>query len=145
MSFGSDMDKFIGKTDGNFTKIVRKLVIDMGSRVVLRTPVGNPEIWKNPAPPGYVGGAARANWQYGNGVMPSEALSIIDASGSLTIAKISAGVRSFKAGSIHWIANNSPYIMPLEEGWSTQAPQGMRRLTILEFEETVNSIVREVA
>lgn len=143
MSFASDLNKFSQRSERKIKKVVHKVIIDMGTRLVYRTPVGNPSIWQSPAPPGYVGGAARANWQYGFGVMPAEALNLFDASGSLTVAKITAGVKGSKAAGIHWIANNLPYIQRLENRWSTQAPQGMMKLTVLEYEDTVASIVRE--
>lgn len=145
MSFASQLNNFEVKTTNKINKLVRKVVIDMGTRVVIRTAVGNPILWKNAPPSGYSGGRARANWQYGNGVMPNQVLELIDGSGSLTIAKLESGVNSFKAASVHWFANNLPYIKRLEEGTlSKQSPQGMVRITVAEFEDTVSAIAKEL-
>lgn len=146
MSFSSDIAKFVAKTTRRNNAIVRKLVIDMGTSLVMKTPVGNPTLWKNPdgAPAGYVGGAARANWQYGNGAMPEGALDLIDKGGNSTINRIIGGVQASPVASIHWIANNLPYIERLETGWSTQAPQGMLRLTVAEFEPTIRAVLKNV-
>lgn len=146
MSFSSDIAKFVAKTNRRNNAIVRKLVIDMGTSLVMKTPVGNPTLWKNPdgAPAGYAGGAARANWQYGNGAMPEGFLDAIDKGGNSTINRIIGGVQASPAASIHWIANNLPYIERLETGWSTQAPQGMLRLTVAEFEQTVRDAIKNV-
>lgn len=144
MTFSQDLAKFYSKTSRKLDLLVKKVVIDMGTRIVLRTPVGNPELWKSEAPIGYVGGRARANWQYGTGEMPSGILDTIDLGGNNTVNKIVGGVQASKSASIHWVANNLPYIKRLEEGWSTQAPQGMLRLTVLEFEPTIRDALKNV-
>ena len=144
MSFKSDLANFTAKAIRKNNQVVRKIVIDMGTSLVLRTPVGNPSLWQSAPPPGYAGGRARANWQYGTGEMPAGALDAIDTHGNSTINKIIGGVQSSKPASIHWIANNLPYIKRLEEGWSSQAPQGMLRLTVMEFEQTVKSAAEAV-
>lgn len=144
MSFKSDLAKFAEKTMRNNNAIVRKVVIDMGTSLVLKTPVGNPKLWKNPdgAPVGYAGGRARANWQYGTGSMPDGVIDSIDMGGNNTVNKIIGGVQASPAASVHWISNSLPYIKRLEDGWSyRQAPQGMLKLTIEEFEQTVRSAV----
>lgn len=146
MSFSSELANFAAKTIRRNNAIVRKIVLDMGTQLVLRTPVGNPRIWQNPngAPSGYAGGAARANWQYSNGQIADSVLNLIDANGSLTIKKIEAGLKSSPASSVHWISNNLPYIKRLEEGYSTQAPQGMLRLTVIDFKDTVESAAKQL-
>ena len=169
MSFSSDIAKFAAKTIRKNNAIVRKIVIDLGTSLVMKTPVGNPELWltsggymnlytptgrrkKNPergkvifkAPAGYVGGTARANWQYGNGEMPEGVLDLIDKGGNSTINRIIGGVQASPAASIHWVANNLPYMKRLEEGWSTQSPQGMLRLTVAEFEPTIRAALKNV-
>ncbi len=144
MTFASDLARIVNKTIRNNELIVKKIVIDMGTELVMRTPVGNPSIWQGPAPAGYVGGRARANWQYATGSMPTSILNIIDQQGSQTVNKIIGQVNSSKAASIHWIANNLPYIEPLERGWSKQAPQGMLRLTVMNFQPTVDAVVKSL-
>lgn len=146
MSFSSDIAKFAAKTIRKNNAIVRKIVIDLGTSLVLKTPVGNPTLWQNPegSPEGYAGGAARANWQYGNGEMPEGVLDLIDKGGNSTINRIIGGVQASPAASIHWVANNLPYMKRLEEGWSKQAPQGMLRLTVTEFEQTVRDALKNV-
>lgn len=144
MSFAGDISRFMLKAGKRVDVVTKKIVIDLGTKIVLRTPVGDPSTWQSPAPSGYVGGRARANWQYGNGIMPEGALSIVDKDGSTTINRIIGGVQASKAASIHWIANNLPYIKPLEEGWSNQAPQGMLRLSVIEFEQVVRDAVKNV-
>lgn len=146
MSFSTDIAKFVAKTTRKNNAIVRRIVVDLGTSLVMKTPVGEPSLWGNPesAPEGYAGGAARANWQYGNGEMPESVLDLIDKGGNSTINRIIGGVKASPAASIHWIANNLPYMQRLETGWSKQAPQGMLRLTVLEFEPTIRDALKNV-
>lgn len=144
MSFTADISKWVAKAKGNADKVVRKVVIDMGSSIIMKTPVGDPDYWQSPPPKGYVGGRARANWQYGNGAMPGGAIDNVDPSGGATIGKIVAGVSTSPSASVHWIANSLPYINRLEDGYSRQAPAGMLKLTVEEFKQTVERAARSV-
>lgn len=81
-------------------------------RIVDRTPVGNPDLWHPPYwPAGYVPGALKVNWKLE------------------------------RDGDDYVIYNDLPYAQRVENGWSSQAPAGMMRVSVLEF----NSIVEEVA
>lgn len=145
MSFSNNINKFCAKSNNTISTVVRKIVIDMGTALILRTPVGNPTLWNSAAPANYVGGAARANWQYSVSAMRQGILPDTDASGQNTITALVNGVSGTKAESVHWISNNLPYIQRLENGWSyKQAPQGMLRLTVLEFKETVESAAKSL-
>lgn len=104
------------------------------SNVVRATPVGNPTLWQNPgsAPPGYVGGHARRNW------LVSLSSPLSGGSGGTGIAGRGPGaegatsqaikqgtgrIKNFKVKDQRIIIqNNVPYIVPLNNGHSTQAP-----------------------
>lgn len=136
MSFTADMSKFCKvEAPGILDGTVRKIVIEVGNRLVYRSPVGDSSYWLTPAPPGYVGGRFRGSWAYGFGA-PSEA-DTIDPSGAATISRIITGALSSKAIGVHFITNNLPYAEALESGRSRQAPQGMIGLTELEFPQIV--------
>ena len=143
MSFSADITAFVKKAQGRADRVVKKVVIDLGTSIIMKNPVGNPDLWKSPAPAGYVGGRSRANWQYGNGVMPSGSIDAVDQSGQKTIAALTAGVLTSDGASIHWIANSLPYINRLEQGWSKQAPAGMVELTVTEFQQIVKRAANE--
>lgn len=134
--FVADLSKFAAKAKGNMDAVVRKVVLDVGTGVVQKSPVGDGDYWKNPPPPGYVGGRFRGNWQYAFGQVPKGVQDTIDPTGATSISGISRGVASqASVAGIHYIANNLPYAKRLEEGWShRQAPQGMVMLTIVEFQ-----------
>lgn len=147
-SFSVDIKALCNVAKSNMSAVVRQSVIGLGNNIIERTPVGDPTLWKHSAPPGYVGGAARANWQYGNLAgdgIPMSQLPDIDPSGQVSINRIRAGVESSEAATVHYIVNNLPYINALEfEHHSTQAPNGMVRLAIVEFQQTVDNAVASV-
>ena len=146
MSFSADLSKFVNKATGNVEQVVRSVVLELGTRIIMRNPVGDAKYWKTKYPPkGYVGGRSRANWQYGFGQMPTNVLEIVDKTGAATIKSLTSGVMGAPAAGVHWIANNVDYIQPLEEGWSkNQAPNGMVRVTVMEFERLVREEANNV-
>jgi hypothetical protein len=98
--------------------------------VVQATPVGDPKIWQNPvAPAGYVGGHARRNWA----VSTTRPVDTVKGNpgkgggkGRATQQAISAGTKKIESYKVATrriiIQNNVPYIVPLNNGHSTQAP-----------------------
>lgn len=148
MSFSDDINKFKTKVKGGAARVVKLTVAKLAESITLKTPVGDPSGWKPRPngkiyyPKGYVGGTARANWQYGNGYIPQSFLQEQDKSGSRTIARIVSELNSLEPFTVHYITNNTPYIIALEDGHSKQAPAGMVKSTLLEFNEIVNSVSR---
>ena len=143
-NFALDLSAMTARAGANLERTARGAVIEVGRRLVARSPVGDPSQWKHPeaAPPGYVGGRFRGNWQYSFGFqnLSNRALSTIDASGAVSVARIVDGVTSSPAAGTHYIANNLPYAQELENGHSGQAPEGMVELTAIEFQQIVNEV-----
>lgn len=150
MSFSLDLSKFVKKAQGNADKVVRKVVLDLGASIVLKTPVGDPDTWADPgaAPPGYVGGRARGSWQYGQMTSPGVQGSTVDAKddrSNVSIQRVAAGVQGGDPLTVHYITSTVPYMRRLEyEGWSKQAPEGMVRLTIEEYQKFVDDACRSL-
>lgn len=141
--FAADITAFVKKAGGNMHAVVRKIVLDVGTSVVLLSPVGNPSKWRHPAPKGYVGGRFRANWQYGLDHKPEGVSGAIDKSGQVSISRLRTGVPAAAAGHVHFITNNLPYAMPLERGWSAQAPAGMVAITVRRFQDFVRKAAQQ--
>lgn len=144
MSFSLDLRKFAEKTSNKGDLVVRKIVFDLSDSLVMKTPVGDADYWINKAPPGYVGGRARGNWQYGLNA-PNLSQGGIDKTGDTTIGNVISRVPKKAAGNMHYITNTLVYIKRLEEGWSKrQAPRGMIRITVAEFRPIVEQAARLV-
>lgn len=91
---------------------------------------------------GYVGGRFRGNWQVTIGTPTTTQLPRIDPSGSQSIADAAGALSAFECGPQIWITNNLPYGPRLEfEGWSKQAPAGMVRVSIAEFQDLMREAV----
>ena len=134
MSFSGTVNDWCNNVVPNYVdRTIRRAVFEVWNRLDFRSPVGDPSTWSSPAPPGYVGGRFRANWQYGFNSQPSTLLDEIDTDGSRTRERVFNAVMSGPAIGVHYLTNNSPYGQRLEEGWSQQAPFGMVALTELEF------------
>lgn len=95
---------------------------------------------------GYVGGRFRGNWQVTFDVQPEDSLERVDPQGNDTKAAAKSAMLSFTSavGQI-WVTNNLPYGPRLEfEGWSSQAPAGMVRISVTEFQTFVNQAIQEL-
>lgn len=91
---------------------------------------------------GYVGGRFRGNWQFSIDSPSTEELDRIDPSGSEAIAALISQVQALTIGQTAYIVNNLPYALPLEYGHSTQAPAGMVRVTLANFQRIVDEAIR---
>jgi len=109
--FAIDLKKFGKVTREQARTIFQKIALDLDSRVVLSTPVDT--------------GRARGNW-FPSINSPSWAMSnISDKSGGVALARLNQVVAGAQLGDVIWQTNNLPYILPLENGHSGQAPEGM--------------------
>lgn len=90
----------------------------------------------------YVGGRFRGNWQFSIGSPATGTLDQVDPSGNVTMAVLRAQVEGLTAGQTAYIVNNLPYSIPLEYGHSTQAPNGMVRVTLARFQQIVAAAIQ---
>jgi hypothetical protein len=132
-----------------FEDVARMTCIELFSRVVLRSPVDT--------------GRFRANWQLSYASIDTSVTTSTDETGNDKIAQIRATAAEFKLGQILYFTNSLPYAAVLEYGlypnppeegskkrgeagkavhvvggYSMQAPQGMVRVTVIEFDQAVN-------
>ena len=63
-TFSKAVNDFAKKSILDTDKVIKSQVIKLWNKIIVATPVGNSDIWKNPesAPAGYVGGRLRGNW-----------------------------------------------------------------------------------
>lgn len=120
---------FVAKTKGDQELIVRSVTLRIFTALVVRSPVDT--------------GRFRGNWQLQYRIPPST-LDVFDKSGAATIAGIMLPLSGFRAGDTIYMVNNLPYAVPLEYGHSKQAPAGMVRLTVTEFDQFLTRAVGEV-
>lgn len=139
--FSVQVEAFIQEAMEALDATAGEIIIELGNSLIRMSPVGNPDDWQRPPPPGYVGGRFRNNWQFS---VHTPAIGIInseDPTGAEASARLVNGVFEFQAGEVGYITNNLPYAIALEFGHSHQAPLGMVRVTVARFQQIVEEAV----
>ena len=138
MSFESDIKNWIKKVKDNVETVVVETRFECSDRIINSTPVYT--------------GYARGNWQAetGSSYPTQEIMRYDDEMGyaptsgegeSLWEAKNVAVLNIVKP---FYLVNNVDYINDLEYGKSNQAPRGMVRLVVADFDNIVLDIVRKL-
>ena len=134
-SFGRNMKAWAAKVDAGVDQVIRAASLQVSAAIIKRTPVDT--------------GRAKGNWQPSiNRVKAGQAqktqtapLSTIDSEQMRALSSVIAK----SVGQVYYLTNNLPYIMRLEyQGWSTQAPNGMVRVSVLEFNAALRKAINEL-
>lgn len=116
MTFSSDVKRFSDNAKKRMDAQVRAISLDLYTSVILGSPVGNPTLWKHPAPKGYAGGSFRNSW-YLSMTTPSDGAGRAPNKGGADSLRDLDGLPH--AGGVTMLTNNLPYGIRLEyEGWS---------------------------
>ena len=122
MTFTADLTKYAAKTKSDIGTAKRAIVFNVFKEVIKKTPVDT--------------GRAKGNWFVTEGA-PSSIVSNKDdkaplggigASAQRQLNNISINI------GLDFLTNNLPYIEKLEYGGSNQAPSGMVRTTLRQFQ-----------
>jgi len=125
MSFSDDIKKWTEKTEKAATFVFRGTALDIFSKVILRTPVDT--------------GRLRGNWQCTSNSLASGE---INGTGQQSLSKVKTTTGKAKLTDTLYLVNNLPYAGVIEDGSSDQAPQGMIKVTVLEYQNIVKENVR---
>lgn len=126
---------FADQVDEEVGKRVRTIALALLNEVIERSPVGNPDNWKSPPPPGYVGGRFRGSHIVSIGSPVYMVTTNIDPSGSETQSKGMAALTGLEPYTQVFIQTNLPYAERLEQGHSGQAPNGLYELAFISVSE----------
>lgn len=138
-NFSVDMARALANINEDLEKVVKGTFFGLASRIIKRTPVGNPDLWINPAPPGYVGGTLRGAWQASVNQPNIAQKNSRDKSGQSTTLEVLQDISSWQPGESLYLTNAQPYAYRVEYGWSTkQRPQGMVRVSMKEIDDIVS-------
>jgi len=122
-SFSEQMRRITSRYQQRTHQIVGIVRLELSSKIILKTPVDT--------------GTARTSWiptlgYYSNNTTERSSLNEVQQ------------VAFNDLNKTFYLINNLPYIKRLEYGWSKQAPQGMVRLSIAEFQQVTRDAVLEV-
>ena len=116
---------FAQVVEEDLKKRVRVIAMAMLNEIVLRSPVGNPDLWKRPPPPGYAGGRFRGSHIVSIGEPVYTVTTKADPAGGETINRGAIQLSGLEPFTTVFIQTNLPYAERLEDGHSTQAPGGV--------------------
>lgn len=125
-SFADQLAAFEVKVTGAADAVVSGSIIELGDRVIDRTPIKS--------------GRAKSNYNYSLETPDPHTTFATD------IRKLN-GIEDMPAkaaGFVHFISNGLAYAPALERGSSTQAPSGMVGISALEWPEIVESVALRV-
>lgn len=131
-TFSDGLARSVQTIERKMTLVHQKVALSAFREVVLMSPVDT--------------GRFRGNWQ----VDISESQPHVDVqfagwnSEAGVLAEIASIVSQIKNGDAVWLMNGLPYAIPLEYGWSDQAPGGMVRLTVQRWDPIVEQAVKEL-
>lgn len=117
--FAAQIAEFVAKAKGNADIVVRKVALEMFSRVIQKSPVDE--------------GRFKSSWVVSINSIPTGDPGTIDKSGAPSFMRVNAAMVGFKAGDVITMCSNLSYSRRLEYGWSKQAPSGVVRITVVEF------------
>ena len=119
MKFSDQIKKFTDKAERAALYVFRGTSLDIFSKVILRTPVDT--------------GRLRGNWQ------ASLNVSSKDTTESTKLPKPKKTTDKAKITDKLYLINNLPYAPIIEHGASQQAPLGMVKRTVAEFDRIVQA------
>lgn len=126
--FALAIGDFVTKAKAQPKQVVRKVGVDIVSSLVMKSPVDT--------------GRFRYNWVCSFDTASSFTTTNTDKTGQKAIAMIRTQLNGWEGQDIYF-TNSLPYAIPLEYGHSQQAPQGMVRLTVGEWNDFVARAVQE--
>lgn len=121
MSFSGDITKFKKKAEKVAVNVFSGTALSLMNKIVLRTPVDT--------------GRLRGNWFSSI----NRASNQIDGNGE----RYASTTGKAKLGDSIFFVNNLPYAGVIENGSSSQSPQGMIKVTVAEFHQVVNENARK--
>lgn len=130
--FSDDMERILRSYEARFDTLVQGVTIELYKTMVARNPLKT--------------GRSRGNYI----ISPTGRMvddydpNRFDPSGTSNLPMALEAVKSIKAGGVVRIINNTPYIMELEFGYSRQAPSGMARVSVFDFQPIVNRLAKEL-
>lgn len=122
--FESQLRGFGIKALDKVDKVRRASVLELFKLVIYATPVDT--------------GRLRGNWQTTINTPAGSTREVMDPSGGASLAEVMANMGGLL--DVVWFTNNLPYVERIEyDGWSRQAPEGMVRKHVAQWQRIVSA------
>lgn len=137
--FAKSIEAFAERAMLGVDEVRRTVAIELGTAIIERTPVSDE--WTAPGKPH---GFLKGNWQTFIDAAPETTIELRP--GAEAVAELEETAARAEGNDVIVMRNNTIYGPRIEfEGWShTKAPFGMVRVSVLEFEESVNRAAAKV-
>lgn len=128
MSLASDLRRIRDRRNGDIEKVAQDALSVLGTRIIIRTPVDK--------------GAAKGNWlsAYGSADTSTQP-DIVDKTGQKSIQRLELALAGLQVGTEFFFTNSLVYMPRLENGWSLQAPAGMVKTNVADWQSIVRRSV----
>lgn len=127
MSFSKQVENFAKKANDAAERTSRGIIIELFSSVISDTPVKE--------------GRAQGNWQTSVGQPKTNEIERFHKEESIN--EVISVLGNSKLPPTTYMTNNLPYIVPLEEGSSDQAPAGMMKKNVARIEQLIKKQIRK--
>lgn len=129
-NFALDLRKFAKKAGNNAESAIRKIILSVDYGVIDISPRDK--------------GRFANNWNVSINSIDKSTTEETDKSGELAKARAKSVMLSFKLGDTAYISNSLPYAQRLEDGYSKQAPAGMVKVTLVQYQSFVKKAVKSL-
>ena len=135
MSLSTDLAKIAARNKQKLLKVARNSLMRVGGSIVAKSPVDS--------------GRFKNNWLAAYGaidttVTNNKAKTDFGVEAGAVIGRLKAKVDGLVEGQVFYFTNSLPYAQRLEYGWSDQAPAGMVRLSVANWQTIVAEEVKRV-
>lgn len=136
MGFAADLRKLCDRAGDKAEMVVRKTALELQGGMIERTPVDT--------------GRAKGSWQVGIGMVNAAPTDRRDTTplgekDSLAAAQAAeVALETWKPGQKIFLTLSLPYARRLENGWSSQSPGGMVRLTVQDYSQALKRAVESI-
>lgn len=131
MTLSTDLAKIAARNKQKLLKVAQNSLMRVGGRIVVMSPVAD-GIFKN-------------SWLSAYGAIDSTITTTADASGGKSLGMLKAKLDGLAVGQVFYFTNSLPYAQRLEyDAWSAQAPAGMVRLSVANWQTIVAEEVKRV-
>jgi hypothetical protein len=128
--FRREFGELLRRQGANIDAAMRRTAIQIASRVIQMSPVDT--------------GRFRGNWNVGIPAIDFATREDVDPTGAGSLQRAQSAIGSWRIGESLYVTNSLPYAKRLEEGYSQQAPAGMVKVTVAEFQSAVRKALREL-
>lgn len=135
MSLTTDLQKIAARNKQKLLKVAQNSLMRVGGSIVAKSPVDS--------------GRFKNNWLAAYGAADTtttsnNAKTAFGVEGGAVIGRLKAKLNGLDVGQVFYFTNSLPYAQRLEYGWSQQAPAGMVRLSVANWQTIVAEEVARV-